>query len=101
MDGKTTTGGMPIGNRDRGSQTPRWRETDSNFWYRGTKAVDFRSIRASQGIGGAHLLPFEKARLGVAPFRHAGYYESTFQAAPGEPIRAGGPAIIAAMSAGP
>jgi len=24
--------------------TLRWREMDSNFWYRGTKAVDFPSI---------------------------------------------------------
>src|SRR6516165_960012 len=24
--------------------TLRWREMDSNYWYRGTKAVDFRSI---------------------------------------------------------
>jgi hypothetical protein len=24
--------------------TLRWRGMDSNFWYRGTKAVDFRSI---------------------------------------------------------
>ena len=24
-------------------RTPRWREMDSNYWYRGTKAVDFRS----------------------------------------------------------
>jgi hypothetical protein len=46
-------------------------------------------------------MPFEKAGLGVAPFRYAGYYESTFQAAPGEPIPPAGPAIIAAMSAGP
>ena len=33
--------------------THRWREMDSNFWYRGTKAADFRSIpgiaRASAG----------------------------------------------------
>ena len=29
--------------------TLRWREMDSNFWYRGTKAVDFRSI---PGIAG-------------------------------------------------
>ena len=27
----------------------RWREMDSNYWYRGTKAVDFRSI---PGIAG-------------------------------------------------
>ena len=29
--------------------THRWREMDSNYWYRGTKAVDFRSI---PGIAG-------------------------------------------------
>ena len=29
--------------------TLRWREMDSNYWYRGTKAVDFRSI---PGIAG-------------------------------------------------
>src|SRR5215813_6168766 len=34
--------------------TRRWREMDSNFWYRGTKAVDFRSIPGNcGGIGGA------------------------------------------------
>jgi hypothetical protein len=32
------------------SQTPRWREMDSNFWYRGTKAVDFRSIPGIVGV---------------------------------------------------
>jgi hypothetical protein len=26
---------------------------DSNFWYRGTKAMDFRSIPGIAGIGGA------------------------------------------------
>ena len=53
-------------NRSGGSNTPssrgtessltlRWREMDSNYWYRGTKAVDFRSIpgiaRVSAGLG--------------------------------------------------
>ena len=32
-----------------------WREMDSNYWYRGTKAVDFRSTpgiaRVSAGLG--------------------------------------------------
>jgi hypothetical protein len=28
---------------------------DSNYWYRGTKAVDFRSVPAWRGIGGALL----------------------------------------------
>src|SRR5215469_14892423 len=27
----------------------RWREMDSNYWYRGTKAVDFRSIPGMAG----------------------------------------------------
>ena len=32
--------------------TLRWREMDSNLWYRGTKAVDFRSILGiAGGIG--------------------------------------------------
>jgi len=30
-----------------------WREMDSNFWYRGTKVVDFRSIPGMAGIDGA------------------------------------------------
>jgi len=30
-------------------QTRRWREVDSNFWYRGTKARDFHNI---PGIAG-------------------------------------------------
>jgi uncharacterized protein DUF1810 len=30
------------------SQTPRWRETDSNLWYRATKARDFESIPGTQ-----------------------------------------------------
>jgi hypothetical protein len=33
-----------LGTGTGSSLTPRWREMDSNFWYRGTKAVDFRSI---------------------------------------------------------
>jgi hypothetical protein len=33
--------------------------------------------------------PFQAAGLGVAPFRFVGHYESTFQAAPGQPVRAG------------
>jgi hypothetical protein len=32
-----------------------WREMDSNFWYRGTKAVDFRSIPGIVGVS-ARLL---------------------------------------------
>jgi hypothetical protein len=31
--------------------TRRWREMDSNFWYRGTKTVDSRSIPRIAGIG--------------------------------------------------
>ena len=31
--------------------TPRWREMDSNFWYRGTKAVDFRAIALEAATG--------------------------------------------------
>jgi hypothetical protein len=27
-----------------------WREMDSNFWYRGRKAVDFRSIPGIAGV---------------------------------------------------
>src|SRR5215475_1790483 len=29
-------------------QTPRWRETDSNLWYGGTRAGHFRASRASR-----------------------------------------------------
>jgi hypothetical protein len=32
-----------------------WREMDSNFWYRGRKAVDFRSIPGIAGVS-AELL---------------------------------------------
>ena len=36
--------------RETGSHlTLRWREMDSNFWYRGTKTVDFRSIPGMAG----------------------------------------------------
>jgi hypothetical protein len=35
------------------------------------------------------LHPFERAGLGKAPFRFVGMFESKFQAAPGEPVRAG------------
>lgn len=35
------------------------------------------------------LHPFQAAGLGKAPFTLTGYRESTFQAAPGEPVRAG------------
>ena len=60
------------------SQTLRWREMDSNSWYRGTKAVDFRSVLGIAG-GSAGLLngttrlfslsllhfePLHRARLG-------------------------------------
>jgi hypothetical protein len=37
---------------------------DSNFWYRGTKAVDFRSIPGRGGIGGA----LKRYHLMVQPF---------------------------------
>lgn len=33
--------------------------------------------------------PFERAGLGRAPFKFVGHYESKFQAAPGEPVKAG------------
>jgi hypothetical protein len=37
--------------RNSGSQwTPHWREMDSKSWYRGTKAVDFRSIPGIAGV---------------------------------------------------
>lgn len=37
------------------SQTPRWREMDSNYWYRGTKAVNFRSIPGIAGVSAGLL----------------------------------------------
>ena len=37
---------------------------DSNFWYRGTKAVDFRSIPGCGDIGGA----LKRYHLMVQPF---------------------------------
>jgi hypothetical protein len=39
-----TATGLPNSSGTESSQTLRWREMDSNFRYRGTKAVDFRSI---------------------------------------------------------
>ena len=45
--------------------TPRWREMDSNFRYRGTKAVYFCSIPGvAGGIGGA----LKRYHLMVQPF---------------------------------
>jgi hypothetical protein len=39
-----------------GSQmTLRWREVDSNFWYRGTEAVDFRSSPGIAGVSAGFL----------------------------------------------
>ena len=35
--------------------TFRWREMDSSFWYRGTKAVDFRSIPGLAGVSAGVL----------------------------------------------
>src|SRR5208282_1994345 len=32
--------------------THRWREMDSNFWYRGRKARDFRNIPEAAGMAG-------------------------------------------------
>ena len=37
------------------SQTLRWRETDSNFRYRGAKAADFRSIPGIAGVSAGLL----------------------------------------------
>ena len=37
---------------DKVCLTLRRREMDSNYWYRGTKAVDFQSIPGIAGIGG-------------------------------------------------
>ena len=34
--------------------------------------------------------PFERAALGIAPFRYVGYAELTFQAHPGAPVQPGG-----------
>ena len=36
-------------------RTLSWREMDSNFWYRGTKAVDFRSIPGIAGVSAGLL----------------------------------------------
>jgi hypothetical protein len=46
-------------------ETPRWREVDSNFWYRGTKAVDFRSISGIAGVSGGAP---KRYHLMVQPF---------------------------------
>ena len=43
------------GHDDRVCVTRRWREMDSNFWYRGTKAVDFRSIPGIAGVSAGLL----------------------------------------------
>jgi hypothetical protein len=47
------------------SQTHCWREMDSNFWYRGTKAVDFRSI---PGMAGDRRGSLKRHHLIVQPF---------------------------------
>ena len=45
-------------NGDAGERrTVCWREMDSNFWYRGTKAVDFRSIPGIAGVSAGALKP--------------------------------------------
>src|SRR6185369_3607718 len=42
-------------------------------------------------VTGAHTMhPFEKAGLGLAPFRCVGVYKNAYQACPGAPIQAGG-----------
>ena len=45
--------------------TPRWREMDSNFWYRGTRAVDFRSI---PGMAGDRRGSLKRHHLIIQPF---------------------------------
>jgi hypothetical protein len=35
--------------------TLRWREMDSNFWYRDTKTVDFRTIQGIAGVSAGLL----------------------------------------------
>ena len=45
-------------------RTLRWREMDSNFWYRGTKPWISAAFRALRGIGGA----LERYDLIVQPF---------------------------------
>jgi hypothetical protein len=42
-------------NGKRLQQTLPWREPDSNFWYRGTKAVDFCGIPAFPGASAGLL----------------------------------------------
>ena len=47
---------LPVARQLHGSQQiQRWREVDSNFWYRGTKAVDFRSIPGIAGVSAGLL----------------------------------------------
>ena len=48
-------------------ETLRWREMDSNFRYRGTKAVDFRSIL---GIAGRRRAP-NRHHVMVQPITNA------------------------------
>jgi hypothetical protein len=40
---------------NRVCMTLRWREMDSNSWYRGTKAADFRSIPGIVGVSAGLL----------------------------------------------
>jgi hypothetical protein len=40
-----------IGRKPGSHETRRWREMDSNFWYRGTKTVDSGSIPRIAGMG--------------------------------------------------
>lgn len=42
----------------------------------------------NQAEVGLHV--FERAKLGKAPFRVVGYFEKTYQAAPGAPVQTGG-----------
>jgi hypothetical protein len=46
---------IPPGFSSGSHPTLRWREMDSNFWYRGTKAVDFRSIPGIAGVSAGLL----------------------------------------------
>jgi len=53
-------------------RTLRWREMDSNFWYRGTKAVDFRAIalEAETGLDRYALARGFRTRFGTSPHRY-------------------------------